>query len=244
MKKFLGISGAVILVILFRVVTKNYFINEMKKDNANLTEYNKSIKTANNRKDSITIALKYGIITAEQFVDTLYKRSEKFNNKIINLFEIGVKRSEIDSFMRENYSYPYSINNLYLNKIAAEVIKRNQNFNFLDNDKKNNKELEFASCIKKVIGSLAEYTLVFNEDENLIIYKDVSHFRNAEYIFAKNGKFCFQHENGQREYGTWKCLNNTNFECYINKEGVTDTLYFDSEHNIINSRHFARIRFK
>ena len=95
-----------------------------------------------------------------------------------------------------------------------------------------------------MLGSLAEYTLVFNEDKNLIIYKDVSRFKNAEYIFARNGEFCFQDENGQRDYGSWKCLNDNNFECYINKKGITDTLYFDSEHNIINSRHFARIKFE
>jgi hypothetical protein len=242
MKKFLGISGAVILIILVRLLVKDYFIKEMKKDNANFAEYNKSIKTAKNRKDSISIALKYGIIKAEQFVDSSYKNNPQFNNTLIHLFEIGVKRSEIDSFMRENYPYP--IYNLYLNKIVAEVLKRNQNFKFVNNDKKNNKDFEFSTCVKNVLGSLAEYTLVFNEDKNLIIYKDVSRFKNAEYIFARNGEFCFQDENGQRDYGSWKCLNDNNFECYINKKGITDTLYFDSEHNIINSRHFARIKFK
>jgi hypothetical protein len=242
MKKFWGISGSVILIIIVKVLVKDFVIKDLKSNNANLTEYNKSIKTAKDRKDSIAVALKYDIINEDSFVDTIYNRNIEMNNSIIRAFEKGVERKEIDSILRNDYPYP--IYSKYLDKIAAIVISRNQNFLFTNNDNKISKEIEFASCVKKAIGNLAEYTYVFNDNKNLMIYKDVSWTKNDEYVFARNGAFCFQSKNGERAYGKWKCLGNANFECHVKQGNIKDTLYFDKEHSIINSKHFARVLFE
>ena len=240
--RLFGVSGAFILIIIVRVLAKDFFIKDKKKDLADLSTFNEALKTAKNNKDSISVFLKYNKFTASDLVDSIYKNNSEMNVSLIRLLESGVPRKVIDSILM--VSYPYPVYNLYIDKAADEVIRRNKNLTFNDKNVKLNSDSEFAICVKKSLGSISGYTYVFNEDKNLLIYKDLSWFKNTEYIFARNGEFCYQDANGQRDYGKWKCFNENYFECYINREKIKDTLYFDREHEIINSKHFPKILFE
>ena len=162
MKNFLSVFGAMILIIAVRVIVKNLVINDVKNDLSQITQFKEALKDAKTSKDSIAVFLKYDRLKSEDFVDSIYKKQPDLNNSTIRFFESGGKRFFLDSILK--IDYPYPIYKQYGDKIAEEVIRRNQNFNFNVDNKSNE---EFANCIKKKLNGISEYTYVYNDNNSI-----------------------------------------------------------------------------